>query len=164
MNLKHTSGSLAAKTACPNRNQNSLFRHSSTAPVNLQNQSTRAAQELRTLLARHSASTFRSPIPQPVPTRRDCPNVPTSQSRASFHRPFFRSQRRHVATSLPFCHLVFGFCASAATDRSLRAWTLVICLEIACLEIGHFTAFHIFHPRNPFSESAFHHFADNPMK
>jgi hypothetical protein len=48
MNRNTFSGSLAVETACPNRDQNLLFRHSKTARVNLRPWPQEAAEELCT--------------------------------------------------------------------------------------------------------------------
>ena len=47
MNQSHCFGSPAVNPACPNRNQNFLFRHSEPPRVNLRQQPNRAAEELR---------------------------------------------------------------------------------------------------------------------
>jgi hypothetical protein len=96
MNLKNTSGSPTAPSACPNRVQDSLFRHSPTAPVNLQTEPTPATEELctppgalrRTNLGRDAFH------PRPTSFRRDQINKPRTFLRA--HKAFsFKSPIAH---------------------------------------------------------------------
>jgi hypothetical protein len=99
MNLKNTSGSPTAASACPNRVQDSLFRHSPTASVNLQTEPTLATEEpctppgalRRTNLGRDAFH------PRPTAFRRDQINKARTLTRAP--KPFRPDSTPHSPTT-----------------------------------------------------------------